>query len=413
MSIRVWWNAKRSAAWLIQEAPGKRRKTEVYPQRKWGSQEAALAAAEEAASALREELELRRQRVLRGPEGPIPAEHALRAWHAGAKARVSPEHWDNTGSLIATQLAPYFEAHPLDLRKITAYDVQNLAGHLARTRTRTGSTLALDTIKGCLRVLSATSRWLASQGELRFTPLPGITTIGVRVAEKIAPQGQREAWTHEEAFDLLEVARGTALETLLRAAIGTGARKAELLGLDWRYVNLRGSARGTVKPHFRVEQVLTKRNRIKPAPKTPGSRRPVELTPALVEMFHEMQRERTRQCGLRGDDPGLVFRSSTGEPWSYSGMNKSWDRLRDRAFALHGVRPLEFHCFRHTYISWALDAHVNMGWLSRQVGDDEETIYGHYKHLVRGSSSDHSFLNGLETAGRRPLAAVRGASAGE
>jgi len=119
--------------------------------------------------------------------------------------------------------------------------------------------------------------------------------------------------SEEQARRLLEVAKGTELETFLVLAIRLGLRRGELLDLQWSDINSE-------------DRVLTVSRAIQRIPgqplapvrlKTRGSRRTIEL---IDEVVTALKQHRTRQAerrlllGRDWNDRGLVFPNSIGKP---------------------------------------------------------------------------------------------------
>lgn len=49
------------------------------------------------------------------------------------------------------------------------------------------------------------------------------------------------------------------------------------------------------------------------------------------------------------EEPGHVFLSAMGKRWDERNFARAFDRLRTRAHKAEKVRPLHFHCVRHTF----------------------------------------------------------------
>lgn len=413
MVARVWWNIERGTWWLIDEEPDKPRKVESYHPRKYGRDtEKARQAAQEAADAINAELEARRSRAsaMRGAlvaGRPIMADVAIGAWRESASRAFGRKHERSTAQMARDYLLPYFVRHPLDLRRLRIDDVAAFAKWMVGNRQRGAGPLSESSIRYAVSALRRTLNWLEEDPELEFRArVKGMMERALEAARDAdAWTGTRDSWTWEEGARLLEIAERSELGPIVLAALHTGARKGELLGLDWKDVNLEDGS-------FRVTQTLTEKNRIKLSGKTKRSERRVKMSAKLTAVLRSMASERFGRAGLTGQAPGRVFRHRSWEPWTYHGLDQSWQRARSRAHGQYGVRPFEWHSFRHTYVSWALAEGQRPTAVAQQVGTSLATLHKHYSHFLKDDEVDTSFLSDSRSVALRLLAAEKGPSAG-
>jgi integrase len=132
------------------------------------------------------------------------------------------------------------------------------------------------------------------------------------------------------------------LYPLFLAAVLTGARQGELLGLTWKALDLMLGAMAIQQTFYRVgkEQVFKQ-------PKTDNSSRSINLPPILVEELRQVRRdqdERRRHFGPQYEDHDLVFCQENGKP--LHGRNLTRRDLKQilKRAKLPGIR---FHDLRH------------------------------------------------------------------
>lgn len=415
MAARVWWNEDRGAWWLIDERPGKPRKVKSYHPRRYrgggGDPEAAKAAAreaaQEAADAINADLADNAARAQASRGGlaagrPIMAAVAIQAWLDSAVPGFGRRHARGSKQAARDYLIPYFTERPLDLRRLRIDDVAGLAAWMVRNRRRGDGPLSESSVYNAVSNFRRALNWLEEDPELEFrVRVKKMMERALEAARSAgAWTGTRDAWTRAEGARLLEEAQRSALGPIVLAALHTGARKGELLGLDWKDVRLDEGV-------FYVRQTLTEKNEIKRSGKTKRSERRVKMSAPLIEVLRGMARERFAQAALKGERPGRVFRHGGGEPWAYFGLDQSWTRMRARA----GVPPLDFHDCRHTYVSWALAEGQRPSAVAKQIGDSLATMHKHYAHLLRDDEVDQGFLSGSQTAAPQLPARPRVASA--
>jgi integrase len=194
----------------------------------------------------------------------------------------------------------------------------------------------------------------------------------VRDVEK--PKGQSKhneedeivVLTPAEILSLLDAAPDMKHKTLFMAAVTTGLRQGELLGLKWTdidWFNNQVHVNRTYN-HFHFYD-----------PKTKTSRRKVDVPPQMMKQFKEWK------IACPANDLDLVFPNETGGPMNSLNMyNRKWmPALREAG--LHGVR---FHDLRHTYASLLIDQDENVKYVQKQMGHSSiKTTFDTYGHLMK------------------------------
>ncbi len=186
-----------------------------------------------------------------------------------------------------------------------------------------------------------------------------------------------------EARRLLKAARDAKdrYEPLYVAALGTGMRQGELLGLKWDDVDME---RGTLQ----VRRILSTANGkgfVFTEPKTARSRRSIKL-PALV--LASLKRHRKAQLEERmsfsGEyfDHGLVFASLNGNPVHRQSLTaRSFKPLLESA----GLPSIRFHDLRHTCATILLQAGKHPKYVQELLGHATISItLDTYSHVIEG-----------------------------
>jgi hypothetical protein len=163
----------------------------------------------------------------------------------------------------------------------------------------------------------------------------------------------------------------------LQFALATGARRGEILALKWELVDFlqeRIEIRRTVNPSGKeTKKVKTSERRFTPLE--------ASLSAMLINL-HSSE--------LSSADSDWVFPSPRGLLWQERNFARAWYRLRHRAKKA-GVRPLPFHCTRHTFITWALEAGTPVKRVSEWVGASVSVIEQTYAHVMPQVAPDLSF----------------------
>jgi integrase len=164
----------------------------------------------------------------------------------------------------------------------------------------------------------------------------------------------------EQVRRLMEAARGNKLEALYVLAVNTGMRQGELLGLQWRDVDLDS---GTL----RVNRTIF--GGVVSPPKTARSRRSIKMSrSALVALkAHEKKSE-------------WVFSTASGKPIDCTNLTKqSWKPLLKEA----GLPNKRFHDLRHTCATLLLTKGVHPKVVQELLGHSSISItLDTYSHVL-------------------------------
>jgi integrase len=270
----------------------------------------------------------------------------LRDYAAGA---VGPVTLRNYADIIRVHLKPALGHLPLSV--LSAQAVQS---YMSR---KLADGLAPVTVKTHHRVLSQALRCAVKWGLLVRNP-----------AALASPPRQRQhevrVWDEEQTRLFLgEAKRSSRLYPLYLAAITTGMRAGELLGLRWRDVDLVAGVASVQQTFYRLGgQKLFK------APKTAAARRAIALPGVLVEelrALREEQAEHRRLLGPAYADHDLVFCQPNGRPLHLHNLvRRDFRSLIERA----GLPRIRFHDLRHLHASHGARAGVPVKVMQERLG---------------------------------------------
>ena len=144
--------------------------------------------------------------------------------------------------------------------------------------------------------------------------------------------------TNDEIMIILDKIRGSQYKSIITAAIFTGMRESELLGLKWCDVDFRACTIKNDKP------------------------RSICPAPFIISILkHDFERRKDI------DREGFVFVNEHGEHFSHNAVYRFFKKIARECLNRNDLR---FHDLRHTYAV-----------LSLQAGDDYKTLsetMGHY-----------------------------------
>ena len=163
---------------------------------------------------------------------------------------------------------------------------------------------------------------------------------------RIKPSKPRNRWVTTEEEDRLTEAAAKHLKPLIRFAVDTGGRRSELLGLDWRNVDLK---------QRRITFVETKN----------GEDRSVRLCQRAYETL--------RGLGTKKSGPVFTFR---GKPI------KSVKTAFGAACRQAGIEDLRFYDLRHTFASRLVQGGLPLYNVMHLTGHKSLSMVQRYAHLA-------------------------------
>lgn len=221
-----------------------------------------------------------------------------------------------------------------------------------------------------LRACLSTAR---REGLIRHNPADAAQLPNRPKVDEDLDDGPVRVFTREQLAALLLVI-DRRHRVMFRLLAATGLRISEVVGLQWRHLQLDGS-----KPHVKVRRGIV-RGRIGP-PKTKQSRRDVGIPAAVVDEL----RAHRKATEYPGDDD-LVFPALNGQPLNVSNVRR---RALKPAAEEAGAGWAGFHTFRHSYASMLFERGANAKQVQRALGHHSAAFtLSTYVHLLDGDEAD-------------------------
>jgi integrase len=183
---------------------------------------------------------------------------------------------------------------------------------------------------------------------------------------------------------LAEARRSSPHYTLYLAAILTGMRQGELMGLRWRDVDFVVGVASIQQTFYQMgKQQFFKE------PKTPRARRNVALPKAMIE---ELRRGREQQAGYRAlfgseyQDHDLIFCQPNGKPLRANNIVR-----RDFKWVLKraGLPQIRFHDLRHCHATLLLRHGVHPKIVQERLGHATPAFTLQvYSHVLPGLQAE-------------------------
>ena len=265
---------------------------------------------------------------------------------------------------VNTNILPYIGA--LQLTSIDRDRIQKLIVTLAK---REESPLSPKSCKNVHGIMHKAFEQAVLNG---FIPKNPCTHIDLPASQKKVINPLDEA----EIKSFLAAIQGHENELLFKVALFTGARQAELMGLQWQNVDFDS---GTITISQQMIHEKQKGGRYKLAStKTATSVRTLTPAPVVMDWLKEQKRNQAKNRLLMGDQygdefDGLVFTTPDGRHLSNTTASHQAHRIGQKI----GKPGFRFHDLRHTYAVMSLRA-----------GDDLKTISSNMGHATIGITMD-------------------------
>lgn len=199
-------------------------------------------------------------------------------------------------------------------------------------------------------------------------------------ADKVhPPQSYREIVPLDAtgARKALEATKGTAYYVATFLAIYTAMRRSEVLGLQWRDIDL---TVGQIEVRRTLHMTSDRKIDIQP-PKSKKGRRPISLTPATVAMLkehYEDQRRIRAELGTTLQPEDWVICDPDGSPLLPERVTRAWIRLRNKL----GIKQ-RWHDLRHTHATGLLEQKTSPKIVQERLGHASiKTTMDTYSHIM-------------------------------
>jgi integrase len=312
------------------------------------------------------------------PKGRLTVAEQLNNWFNGyVKTNCGDRTIQGYKIIIDRHLIPAL-GH-IKLRDLQPVTIQNYYGKAC-------DSVSARTVHHIHRVLSESLKYAFRQGDIGRNPCemvdpPRPVKINMRTL------------TTTEVKILLDAAKDSQYYPVIYTAVNTGLRRSELLGLRWRDISFDNG-----KPSISVNRVLYKGQGVidYKEPKTPHSRRRVEMTPNLAEFLKGYQAQQEALYIINAKKlslDSLVFGKINARPVDPSVLSHEFAKIVKRA----NLGEVHFHSLRHTWASLMLLLGVSPKVISEALGHSSVAFtMDTYSHIIEGMQSNAmELLNGV------------------
>jgi len=287
------------------------------------------------------------------------------------------------GQLVKHQIIPHLGA--LSLQRLRPIDISHWHSKLLRAGGYDGEPLAARTVRDAHRVLHA-----ALEHALE------VELVARNVAHAISPPKveakEITALKADQVAPLFAALAGHWLEPLAVLAFATGARRGEILALQWGDIDLDA---GSMSIKRSLEQTAAGL-KFKP-PKTRRGVRTISLPAAAIEALRDQRKRQLERRLLLGQGKPtpetLVFSTLDGDPIAPNGLSRDWCVfVRERK-----LPKVSFHGLRHSHVSALVASKIDPLTISRRIGHSNvSTTMNVYSHMFK--ETDTTAAEAIEAA---------------
>jgi integrase len=284
------------------------------------------------------------------------------------------------------------------LQQLQSTEIDELYSHLATTMTAPTLRYVHIVLGSCLSAAART-------GKISVNPMTQLVTVPANKIEQRAT-----VLEPEQLRALVQGFKGSSLFLIVAVAAYTGARRGEILALQW------GDLDVTAKT-LRIERAVDETKaglRIK-EPKSSRGLRTIKIDAELVAtLVAERDRHLRLVAGVSETAPvdlslvklpagALMFPAppSAGKPFSFTRLRvprhvtKAFERIAPRL----GFEGLRFHDLRASHGTLLLDAGVPAHVVAERLGHDTAVLWRNYAKMTKSANTSAADVIGSLTKG--------------
>jgi integrase len=181
-----------------------------------------------------------------------------------------------------------------------------------------------------------------------------------------------KVWTIEQAQTFLSATAEHRWYGIYLIALTTGARRGEILGMEWENINWQN---GTITIDKAVSEI--EGHAVITEPKTSYARRTIKLPEVVLELLSENK-----------EDEGLIFKSKTGTPITPRNLLRHYHSVLETL----DIPKIRFHDLRHTAATILLKQDTHPVLVKELLGHSSITttldVYSHVLPPMKSEVAD-------------------------
>ncbi len=271
-----------------------------------------------------------------------------------AKHTLKPKTFSSYKWIIETHVIP--EIGKMKLANLKPHHLQKLYSDKVNSGLSKKTVLHIHSV--IRRALNEAVKW----GLINNNPCSSVTPPR---PDKSLP----EIWSVVQAQTFLNAVREHRWYAIYLIALTTGARRGEILGLEWENIDLAGKSASIQKT---ISEIGGKA--IIGEPKTKRSRRTISLPDIVIAALKDME-----------SNNGFVFTTSNDTPIIPRNLLRHYYSVLDRL----DIPKIRFHDLRHTAATILLTQDVHPKKVQELLGHSSITLtLDTYSHVMKGMHAE-------------------------
>lgn len=278
------------------------------------------------------------------------------------KNEVEPTTWEGYNTNVKGHIEPYFKTKRITLSELKPIALQKYFN---------------DKYKDGLSACYLKKHHANIKKALDFAVKMGI--LGNNPIEHVSlPKLKKydsNYYTVVQLDKLIDITKGTIIESAVFLTIHYGFRRGEVLGLRWMDIDF---DEGILRVRNTRTRVATD---IEKMPKSESSIRTLPLMPNVVEYLKTLREQQENEKNEFGDcykDSDYVCRYADGIPVNVNTINHSFKRILE----VHKMPHIRFHDLRHSTASYLLKNGLSLKEIQIWLGHSDISITANlYTHV--------------------------------
>jgi len=214
-----------------------------------------------------------------------------------------------------------------------------------------------------------------------------------RVEPPKAKRAATACYDEEQVASMLQALECEPLkyQVLIWLALATGARRGELMGLEWQHLDTKSN----LLTICQASQYLPRLGCFLKEPKNDSSKRVVAIPQSVMDLLRQLRLKQVEDRLRLGDlwtDSGRIFLMWDGKPMHPETPSRWWPKFLQK----HNLDPLPFHGLRHTSATLLIHGGLNLKAISSRLGHaNTTTTVNIYAHALK--SSDREAADKMES----------------
>jgi Site-specific recombinase XerD len=312
----------------------------------------------------------------------MPFESFVNEWlKRFVEKKLEAKTQQNYSHIVAKRIIPHFGGMSMD--KIKSFHVMDFLDNLE------DDGLGANSIVKYYRVLRSIFYWAKEWNVIKDNPMDS-------VPKPKETDYDADVYSEEEVAQLFEALQHEKpmFRVLILLALTAGLRRGELLGLEWKHINLDTGiidVRQSI-PMYKDHQPVIKE------PKTKNSIRKVSVPAFVVSELDKYYLQARKDKLLAGDkwqggDRFFLFANKYGLPYYPKTLSDMW---RDFIKRNPGIKYIRFHDLRHTSVTLLINKGIHAKIISSRLGHSNiKTTMNIYGHALQ--SADRAAAEAFDT----------------